>query len=106
MSLRQMRGTVERLAAGLGATVAVDRAGSVLTILVDAPEGKVWTDGVVTALRIEGRPTCNADLAQMWQDAFDRISAGLEDQADEPPYEPTVPADASVEDILAAWRKL
>lgn len=79
MNLRKTREAAYRLAADLDATVEVAQTGSVLTIHVTAPGGHLWTDGGVTALRLEARPTTGEDRAALWQDAINRMLAGLEE---------------------------
>lgn len=71
------RRAAERLARMLGATVTVETIGTVYAILIDAPRGQHWIDGTVHALRVDARPTCNADRAELWQTAIDRMRAGL-----------------------------
>ncbi len=75
----KIRRTAIRLATKLGADVEMVLEGSVFTIHITAPEGQMWTDGAVTAMRIEGRPTCAEDREVMWNDAINRMNAGLEE---------------------------
>lgn len=83
MTLRKTRETARQLAADLDATIEFERTGSVETIQVDAPVGKRWVDGWVTALCITGRPTLSTHRIEMWQDAIDRMRAGLTDDNEE-----------------------
>lgn len=73
------RRRASRLAVEIGATIDVSTTGSVFTILIDAPDGKRWIDGVCLGLRIEGRPTRLDHRIDMWQDAINRMMCGIED---------------------------
>jgi len=77
MSLRKTRETAKRIASDLDATIEVEQTGSIMTIHVDAPDGQQWADGGVSSFRIEARPTTGDDRTDLWQDAINRMNAGL-----------------------------
>jgi hypothetical protein len=62
-----------------GASITDESVGHWTVWQIEAPDGQVWSDGAVTALRVEWRTGDAAHRDAALRDALARVNSGLEE---------------------------